>query len=173
VLKRGKMDKRAADILLVIIEEYVNSAEPVGSKNITDKYSLGVSSATVRNEMHQLEEEGYITSIHTSSGRIPTDKGYRFYVDYLTEYIKQKEIEEKIYRLLKRVEIEDALDNIFKKLFPDNPYTSLGVLKRNESRIDTFHILSVAKDTYLLVLILKNRIAAHRLKKNSLAKMLR
>lgn len=163
------MDKRAADILLVIIEEYVNSAEPVGSKNITDKYSLGVSSATVRNEMHQLEEEGYITSIHTSSGRIPTDKGYRFYVDYLTEYIKQKEIEEKIYRLLKRVEIEDALDNIFKKLFSDNPYTSLGVLKRNESRIDTFHILSVAKDTYLLVIILKNRIAAHRLIKEQLS----
>jgi len=167
--KEGKMDKRTADILLVIIEEYVNSADPVGSKSITDKYSLGISSATVRNEMHQLEKEGYITSLHTSSGRIPTDKGYRFYVDYLTEFIKQREIEEKIYRLLKRVEIEDALDKIFSRLFSNNPYTSLGVLKRNETRIDTFHILSVAKDTYLLVLILKNGVAAHKLLKEQLS----
>lgn len=51
------MDKRTADILLVIIDEYVNSADPVGSKSITDKYSLGISSATVRNEMHQLEKK--------------------------------------------------------------------------------------------------------------------
>lgn len=167
--KEERMDKRAADILLVIIEEYVNSAEPMGSKSITEKYSLGVSSATVRNEMHQLEEEGYITSLHTSSGRIPTDKGYRFYVDFLTKHMKQREIEEKIYRLLKRVGVEDALDNIFSRLFLGNPYTSLGVLKRNETRVDTFHILSVAKDTYLLVLILKNRIAAHSLIKEQLS----
>ena len=111
------MDKRAADILLVIIEEYVNSAEPVGSKSITEKYPLGVSSATVRNEMHKLEEEGYITSLHTSSGRIPTDKGYRFYVDYLTEHIRQREIEEKIYKLLKKVEIEETLGYILERLF--------------------------------------------------------
>lgn len=163
------MDKRAADILLVIIEEYMNSAEPVGSKSITEKYPLGVSSATVRNEMHKLEEEGYITSLHTSSGRIPTDKGYRFYVDYLTERIKQREIEEKIYKLLKRVEIEETLDDILERLFLGNPYTSLGVLKRNVSRIDTFHILSVAKDTYLVLVIFRNGIAAHRLIKEQLS----
>lgn len=163
VLKKEKMDRRTADILTVIIEEYVNSAEPVGSKNIVDKYSMGVSSATVRNEMHDLEEEGYITSIHTSSGRIPTDKGYRFYVDYLTEYIKQKETEEKIYKLLKMVEINDALDLIFNGLLKNNPYTTIGALKRNGTRIDTFHILSVAKDTYLIIVILKNSNVVHKI----------
>lgn len=163
------MDKRTTDILLVIIEEYVNSAEPVGSNTLAQKYSLGVSSATIRNVMHSLEQEGYITSLHTSSGRIPTEKGYRFYVDYLTEFIKQREIEEKIYYLLKRVEIEKTLESVFSKLFSNNPYTTLGVLQRKEVRIDSFSILTLAKGIYLLVLLLRNGSTAHQILREHLS----
>src|SRR5918992_244202 len=77
------MDERKAAILKAVIEEYVETGQPVGSNTVARAASLGVSSATVRNEMAVLEREGYVTHPHTSAGRIPTDKGYRFFVDHL------------------------------------------------------------------------------------------
>ena len=74
---------RRLEILRAIVEEYVQTQEPVGSKAIADKTALGVSPATIRNEMAILEEEGLITHPHTSAGRIPTDRGYRVFVDKL------------------------------------------------------------------------------------------
>ncbi|MCU1437103.1 MAG: HrcA family transcriptional regulator [Naasia sp.] len=77
---------RGLEVLRVIVRDYVASREPVGSKTIVDKYGFGVSAATIRNDMAQLEEEELIAAPHTSSGRIPTDKGYRVFVDKLSEY---------------------------------------------------------------------------------------
>ena len=77
------MDERKQRILQAIINDYISSAEPVGSRTIARKYDLGVSPATIRNEMADLEMLGYLEHIHTSSGRIPSAKGYRFYVDDL------------------------------------------------------------------------------------------
>ena len=74
------MDERKERILRAIIQDYIGSAEPVGSRTIARKYDLGVSPATIRNEMADLEMLGYLEHIHTSSGRIPSSKGYRFYV---------------------------------------------------------------------------------------------
>jgi heat-inducible transcriptional repressor len=76
-------DRRLA-VLRAIVEDYVSTEEPVGSKALVERHGLGVSSATVRNDMAVLEEEGYITQPHTSAGRVPTDKGYRLFVDRLT-----------------------------------------------------------------------------------------
>src|SRR4026207_2299537 len=96
------MDDRKLDGLRAIVEDYVSTQEPVGSKALVERHSLGVSPATVRNDMAALEEEGFITQPHTSdgwaareeegstpqpppsAGRIPTDKGYRLFVDRLT-----------------------------------------------------------------------------------------
>ena len=78
------LDERKAAILRAIVEEYVATAQPVGSQTIARSRHLGVSSATVRNEMTILEREGFIAQPHTSAGRIPTDLGYRFFVDTLT-----------------------------------------------------------------------------------------
>ncbi|MGH3516665.1 MAG: heat-inducible transcriptional repressor HrcA [Haloechinothrix sp.] len=78
-------DDRRFEVLRAIVADYVSNHEPVGSKAIVDRHNLGVSSATVRNDMAALEDEGYITQPHTSAGRIPTDKGYRFFVDRLSE----------------------------------------------------------------------------------------
>jgi heat-inducible transcriptional repressor len=78
------VDRRAA-VLRAIVEEYVQTAQPVASQSIAQTRSLGVSSATVRNDMTQLEREGYIVQPHTSAGRIPTDQGYRYFVDHFTQ----------------------------------------------------------------------------------------
>src|SRR5262245_43726553 len=78
------LDERKLAVLRAIVEDYVHTEEPVGSKALVDRHHLGVSSATVRNDMAALEDEGYIAQPHTSAGRIPTDKGYRLFVDRLT-----------------------------------------------------------------------------------------
>jgi heat-inducible transcriptional repressor len=77
------MSERRASILRALISHYVRSGEPVGSKTLVERYNLGVSSATVRNEMAALEDAGFISQPHTSAGRIPTDSGYRYFVDAL------------------------------------------------------------------------------------------
>ena len=77
------MSSRRLEILRAIVDEYVSTQEPVGSKSIADHHGLGISPATIRNEMAVLEEEGLITQPHTSAGRIPTDIGYRVFVDKL------------------------------------------------------------------------------------------
>lgn len=87
------LNEREKTILRFVIQQFILTASPVGSRNITKKYNLGVSSATVRNIMSDLEESGYIDHPHTSAGRIPTDKGYRFYVDSLMELQKLKSSE--------------------------------------------------------------------------------
>jgi len=78
------LDDRKIDVLRAIVEDFVATNEPVGSKALVERHQLGVSPATVRNDMAALEEEGYIAQPHTSAGRIPTDKGYRLFVDRLS-----------------------------------------------------------------------------------------
>ena len=84
--ERGRkplLSDRRQKVLQALIEEYIANAQPVGSRTLVDRYRLGVSSATVRNELSVLEDEGYLTSPHTSAGRVPTDAGYRAFVDDL------------------------------------------------------------------------------------------
>ena len=83
------MEKRAASLLKLIVEEYVRTAEPVSSQALCRRFALPLSSATVRNEMMVLEEDGYIYQPHTSSGRVPTEQGYRF---YLANFLRRKPV---------------------------------------------------------------------------------
>jgi heat-inducible transcriptional repressor len=78
------LDDRKLAVLRAIVEDYVSTNEPVGSKALADRHNLGVSPATIRNDMAMLEEQGYIAQPHTSAGRVPTDKGYRLFVDRLS-----------------------------------------------------------------------------------------
>jgi heat-inducible transcriptional repressor len=81
----GTADERRFQVLRAIVADFVSTKEPIGSKSLVDRHNLGVSSATVRNDMAVLEAEGYITQPHTSSGRVPTEKGYREFVDRLDD----------------------------------------------------------------------------------------
>lgn len=84
------LNEREKTILRSIVQQFILTASPVGSRNITKKFNVGVSPATVRNIMSDLEDSGFINHPHTSAGRIPTDKGYRYYVDTLMEIQKLK-----------------------------------------------------------------------------------
>jgi heat-inducible transcriptional repressor len=92
------MDERKIKILQAIINDYINTAEPVGSRTIAKKYGLGLSSATIRNEMADLEDMGYLEQLHSSSGRKPSDKGYRLYVDKLMQIPELSAKEEMIIK---------------------------------------------------------------------------
>ena len=106
------LDERKVKILEAVIRTYLETGEPVGSRTISKYTDLNLSSATIRNEMSDLEELGYIISPHTSAGRIPSDKGYRFYVDHLLES-KEKEISD-----LKDFVIEHTgkMDHVLKQM---------------------------------------------------------
>ncbi|HEY2554703.1 MAG TPA: heat-inducible transcriptional repressor HrcA [Candidatus Cybelea sp.] len=121
----GGLDKRKAYILATVVYEYIATAEPVGSQVLTQKYNLGISSATVRNEMAELEAGGYLTQLHTSAGRIPSDAGYRTYVDQL---MQPEELNQNERRRI-RDELSDAareLDEII-----DHTTRLLGRLSNN------------------------------------------
>jgi heat-inducible transcriptional repressor len=89
--ERPELSSRKATVLHAVVEAYVATGEPVGSETIADRANLGVSSATIRNEMAALEEQGYLSHPHTSAGRIPTDTGYRHYVDALPSPTRLRE----------------------------------------------------------------------------------
>ncbi|MEP7379236.1 MAG: heat-inducible transcriptional repressor HrcA [Chloroflexota bacterium] len=94
----GPLDPRSQQILRAIIEEYVVTAEPVGSQWLVDRYGLGVSSATVRNVMAELEEAGYLSHPHTSAGRVPTDAGYRLYIESIAPQMSLAPVERLMIR---------------------------------------------------------------------------
>src|SRR4051794_3381102 len=96
-------DERRLAVLRAIVEDYVQTREPVGSKALVERHQLGVSSATIRNDMAVLEDEGLIAQPHTSAGRVPTDAGYRVFVDRLTSV--------KPLSAAERRAIETVLDN--------------------------------------------------------------
>ena len=119
-----EMDERKAIILQAIIRNYLETGEPVGSRTISKYTDLNLSSATIRNEMADLEEMGYIIQPHTSAGRIPSDKGYRFYVDTMME-AKDREISEMKKVLLERQDkLEDMLKGVVKLLARDTQYAT-------------------------------------------------
>jgi heat-inducible transcriptional repressor len=94
----GPLDPRSQEILRAVIEEYVTSAEPVGSQTLVERYRLGVSSATVRNVMAELESAGYLSHPHTSAGRVPTDLGYRLYVESIAPHMQIAPVERLMIR---------------------------------------------------------------------------
>lgn len=103
------LDERKEKILAAIVTDYIDTAEPVGSRTISKKYDIGFSSATIRNEMSDLEEMGFIVQPHTSAGRIPTDIGYRYYVNHLMYRKKERYTEEKL--LYEFVRSQTSMDN--------------------------------------------------------------
>lgn len=132
------MDERKKKILQAVIDEYVNTAEPVSSSALVEKYNFKYSSATVRNELADLEKKGYLDKTHTSSGRVPSEKGYRFYVD---ELVKEDDIslEEMKYiqsKLDSKVnEIEDLAKIATTTLSEITHYTTVAIGPRTDTQI--------------------------------------
>lgn len=149
------LNDRKLMILQAIVRDYIESAEPVGSRSLSKKYDLGISPATIRNEMADLEELGYIIQPHTSAGRVPSDKGYRLYVDQLME-IKQAadknrvKIKTELWRQYN--ELEQLLQYTSRLLSEFTSYTSIVLapqVKKSRlkqiklTRIDDAHLLAI------------------------------
>lgn len=117
-----ELNERKEKILDAIIRNYLETGEPVGSRTISKNSDLNLSSATIRNEMSDLEEDGFIVQPHTSSGRIPTDKGYRFYVDHMLKQIdeREKKVSEREELIIEKMDKVDAMmENMAKVLALD------------------------------------------------------
>lgn len=106
--KISVMENRQHNLLRLIVESYIETAEPIGSKFLVSEYGLEMSDATVRNEMRDLEQVGYLTHPHTSAGRIPTEAGYRFYVQQL---LSPRELPKKIKNDIEALANEEDADN--------------------------------------------------------------
>ena len=120
-----QLDDRKRTILQAIIKTYLETGEPVGSRTISKYTDLNLSSATIRNEMSDLEDMGYIIQPHTSAGRIPSDKGYRFYVDQMMEK-KIQEIDDIKTELMEKTDkIDVLLKQVAKLLAVNTNYTSV------------------------------------------------
>lgn len=161
------MDERKRMILNAIILDYIATADPVGSRTIARKYNLGISPATVRNEMADLEEMGFIEQPHTSAGRIPSQLGYRYYVDCLMqkEPIADQAKEMIRIEMLRRIRETEAVIQTTGKLLSElTNYTALVLSPMfNKNRLKHIRLLPVEADKAVLVVVLDNGHVEHRL----------
>lgn len=160
------LDERKKKVLAAIVNDYVFTAEPVGSRTIARKYNLGVSPATIRNEMADLEELGYIEQPHTSAGRIPSNRGYRYYVDCLMEKYcltpqEREYIQERFAQ--KMTEIEDLIQRSTNLLSLMTHQTAVILApSMGRSTFQRIQLLQVEPTKALLVVITNTRVVEHQ-----------
>lgn len=158
-----QLDDRKWKILQAIIRNYLETGEPVGSRTISKYTDLNLSSATIRNEMSDLEELGYIIQPHTSAGRIPSDKGYRLYVDTLMEDKEQEVQSMKEILIEKADKMELLLQQVAKMLAQNTNYATMVTTPRYRHRKVKFVQLSeVDEEQILLVIVLEGNIAKNK-----------
>lgn len=156
------LDDRKLKILQAIIDDYINTAEPVGSRTIAKKHELGLSSATIRNEMADLEEMGFLEQPHTSAGRVPSNKGYRLYVDKLMQIneLTENEIEkiknEMDIRINELSQIIRTASVMMSKL---TKYTSMAVTPHiKQSAIKAIQLVPIEPGKALLIIVTDSNI---------------
>ena len=161
-----QLEDRKKKVLEAIILDYIATAEPVGSRTITKKYDLGVSPATIRNEMADLEDMGLIEQPHTSAGRIPSQIGYRYYVDYLMEKETLTNEIKKYIRKSLHEEIkakEDQVRRAVRLLSQISSYTAMMIMATYSQNILTYvQLVPVSDKKLVLVLVLDNGHVEHQ-----------
>lgn len=156
------LSPRKKKILQVLVDEYIATATPVSSKSITENYLTDVSSATVRNELSALEEMGYVSHLHTSSGRVPSPLGYKFYVN---ELMQRKNLSKAQLDYMKNVlslradSLEQVVKNAVKVISDMTDYTSVAMTNLNpEEKIETVRLLKIKKGSALLLIVTESSI---------------
>lgn len=154
------LDDRKLKILYAIIDSYINTSEPIGSRTISKQYNIGISSATVRNEMSDLEELGFLNKAYSSSGRIPSEKAYRHYVNYLLSS-HFDEISNNVYRL----DIFDKFLNEKNKIFKESAkiisemtdyITATMITDYMDCTLKSIDVIEISNGLYVLVLVFDN-----------------
>ena len=161
-----EMGERKKKILHSVVSEYISRAEPVGSRNIANRYNLGLSSATIRNEMADLEEMGFLEQPHTSAGRIPSDKGYRLYVN---ELMKGYELSSRDVEVLKSMmELRlNQLDNVIKSAVKVlSELTNLTAVfttpELKKGAIKTIELVPIDSSSMLIILVTNEGIMKNK-----------
>ena len=163
-----ELNERKKKVLLAIIRDYISTAEPVGSRTISKKYELGVSPATIRNEMADLEESGLIEQPHTSAGRIPSDLGYRYYVDYLMQKEELTDAQKKvIWEKIKNTSLEiDSILRCAGQLLSDlTDYAAMITVQsiKEKSVIKHIQLISMTPELVMVVVVLDTGAVYHRI----------
>lgn len=163
----NELSERQVKILNAIIRTYLETGEPVGSRTISKASDLKLSSATIRNEMSDLEEMGYIVQPHTSAGRIPSDKGYRFYVDHMMEEMEEKErevTEMKAFVIEKTERMEQVLKNIAKLLAANTNYaTIVSAPQMHRGKVKFIQLSNVDQGQVLATIMLDGNIVKNKI----------
>lgn len=158
------LDERKRKILHAIIRTYLETGEPVGSRTISKYSDLKLSSATIRNEMSDLEEMGYIIQPHTSAGRIPSDKGYRLYVDYLMEE-KEREVTDLKELMIRRTDkLEQVLKRVVKVLANNTNYaTMISAPQYHQNKLKFIQLSKVDEHQILAVIVAEGNVIRNKL----------
>ena len=158
------LDDRKKKILHTIIKTYLETGEPVGSRTISKYTDLNLSSATIRNEMADLEDLGYIIQPHTSAGRIPSDKGYRWYVDTLMEEKEQEVIEMREQMLQKADKMDQILKQAAKVLASSTNYaTMISAPSYNRNKLKFIQLSQVDDNQIIAVIVMEGNIIKNKI----------
>lgn len=158
------LDDRKMKILQTIIKTYLETGEPVGSRTISKCADLSLSSATIRNEMADLEDLGYIIQPHTSAGRIPSDKGYRWYVDMLMEEKEQEVTEIKEQMLQKADKMDQLLKQAAKVLAANTNYaTMISAPTYNRNKLKFIQLSQVDESQVIAVIVMEGNIIKNKI----------
>lgn len=159
-----ELDERKMKILDAIIKNYLETGEPVGSRTISKYSDLKLSSATIRNEMSDLEEMGYIVQPHTSAGRIPSDKGYRLYVDHLMQE-KDREVKELKELMIQRTDkMEQVLKRVVKVLATNTNYaTMISAPQYHQNKLKFIQLSKVDEHQILAVIVAEGNVIRNKL----------
>ena len=158
------LDERKVKILNAVIRNYLETGEPVGSRTISKYTDLNLSSATIRNEMSDLEELGYILQPHTSAGRIPSDKGYRFYVDHLMQEKEREVTDMKQFVIEKTEKMEQVLKQMAKLLANSTNYATLvSAPSYNQTKIKFIQLTNVDEEHILAVIVMNNNMVKNQM----------
>ena len=158
-----ELDERKLKILKAIIQNYLDTGEPVGSRTISKDTDLNLSSATIRNEMADLEELGYIIQPHTSAGRIPTDKGYRLYVDILLEDKTQEVDDMKNILIEKADKLENLLKQVAKLLAANTNYATMVTTPQYKKKVKFIQLTEIDEKQILAVIVFEGNIIKNQI----------
>ena len=154
-----ELDERKKKILQAVIRNYLETGEPVGSRTISKYTDLTLSSATIRNEMADLEEMGYILQPHTSAGRIPSDQGYRFYVDAMMAEKEREVVEMKEMLVERQDKMETLLKQVAKVLAQNTQYaTMISAPKTNKNKLKFIQLSKVDNHQILAVIVTEGNV---------------
>ena len=159
-----ELDERKRKILKAIIQTYLETGEPVGSRTISKYTDLNLSSATIRNEMSDLEEMGYILQPHTSAGRIPSDKGYRLYVDELMREKEQEVADIKNMVIEKTDRMEKVLQQVVKVLASSTNYATLITgPEYHRNKVKFIQLSKVNEEQLLAVIVVEGNLVKNQM----------